>query len=209
MLYDCCVGTTVQRLLVWRRSKAHDRKLQHCPMTWRRRYNVGLVTVVLGFLLSNGHLVALVVSAVLLFPSQLLERSLSANEQQEMPDQPQQEVLREILQEKLDVAERAGDEGAVKKIRAFCPELASKDRGDGGVDLWISLTKQMCSSCSNSSCNWSRQRYDTSTRQLNKKKERLRLGSPFPKFADNSRTQRTSQRPKCWTRNLWTSRTMK
>ena len=51
--------------------------------------------------------------------------------------------LREILQEKLDVAERAGDEGAVKKIRALCPELASKDRGDGGVDLWISLTKQM------------------------------------------------------------------
>ena len=51
--------------------------------------------------------------------------------------------LREILQEKLDVAERAGDEGAVKKIRALCPELVSKDRGDGGVDLWISLTKQM------------------------------------------------------------------
>ena len=32
-------------------------------------------------LLTNGHLVALVVSAVLLFPSQLLERSLSVNEQ--------------------------------------------------------------------------------------------------------------------------------
>ena len=51
--------------------------------------------------------------------------------------------MREILQEKLDVAERAGDEGAVKKIRALCPELVSKDIGDGGVDLWISLTKQM------------------------------------------------------------------
>ena len=51
--------------------------------------------------------------------------------------------LREILQEKLDAAERAGDQGAVKKIRALCPELVSKDRGDGGVDLWISLTKQM------------------------------------------------------------------
>ena len=48
--------------------------------------------------------------------------------------------LREILQEKLDVAERSGDEGAVRKIRALCHELVSKDRSDGGVDLWISLT---------------------------------------------------------------------
>ena len=53
------------------------------------------------------------------------------------------EWLLEILQEKLDAAERAGDEGVVKKIRALCPELASTDRGDRGVDLWISLTKQM------------------------------------------------------------------
>ena len=43
--------------------------------------------------------------------------------------------LRESLQEKLDAAERAGDEGAVKKIRGSCPELVSY--------LWISLTKQM------------------------------------------------------------------
>ena len=52
-------------------------------------------------------------------------------------------LLREILQEKLDAAERAGDQGAVKKLRAFCPELLSTDRGDGGADLWISLTRHV------------------------------------------------------------------
>ena len=31
----------------------------------------------------------------------------------------------------------------VKKIRALCPDLVSDRRGDGGADLWISLTKQM------------------------------------------------------------------
>ena len=46
------------------------------------------VAMILGFLLTNGHLVALVVSAVLLSPSQLLERSLSANEQQWTPEPP-------------------------------------------------------------------------------------------------------------------------
>ena len=50
---------------------------------------------------------------------------------------------REILQQKLDVAEREGDEGVVKNIRASCPDHVSNKRGDGGVDLWISLTKQM------------------------------------------------------------------
>ena len=33
----------------------------------------------------------------------------------------------EFLQEKLDAAERAGDEGAVKKIRALCPDLEAID----------------------------------------------------------------------------------
>ena len=51
--------------------------------------------------------------------------------------------LREILQEKLDAAERAGDEGAVNNIRALCPDHVCNRRGDGGVDSWISLTKQM------------------------------------------------------------------
>ena len=79
----------------------------------------------------NDSWILLVVSAVLLSPSQLLEHSLLANEQQWMPEPLQQEVsnhwLLETLQEKLDVDERAGDEGAVKKIRASCPELVSKD----------------------------------------------------------------------------------
>ena len=51
--------------------------------------------------------------------------------------------LREILQEKLDAAQGAGDEGAVNNIRALCPDHVSNKRGDGGVDSWISLTKQM------------------------------------------------------------------
>ena len=40
------------------------------------------VEMILGYFLTNGHLVALVVSAVLLSPCQLLERSLLANEQE-------------------------------------------------------------------------------------------------------------------------------
>ena len=107
---------------------------------------MGPATVILGFLLTNGHLVALVVSAVLLFPSQLLERSPLANEQQWMPDQLQQEVLNhgcEKFFKKNWTLPNVQVTKAVKKIRALCPELVSKDRGDGGVDLWISLTKQM------------------------------------------------------------------
>ena len=139
-------------------------------------------------------------SAVLLFPSQLFVRSLLANEQQWMLERPQQEVLNhgceKFFKKKLDVAERAGDEGAVKKIRALCPELVSKDRGDGGVDLWISLTKQMQQLQQQQLQTGRGSGTDTSTRQPNKKSERLRLGSPFPKFADVSRTLRRNQRQK-------------
>ena len=110
-------------------------------------YNVVPVTVILGFLLTNGHLVALVVSAVLLFTKPVARAQSvgkrAAVDAGSVPAGGVEPWLREILQEKLDVAERADDEGAVKKIRALCPELVSKDRGDGGVDLWISLTKQM------------------------------------------------------------------
>ena len=182
MLYDCCVGTTVQRLLVWRRSKAHDREPQHSPMTRRRRYNVGPATVILGFLLTNGHLVALVVSAVLLFPSQLLERSLSANEQQEMPDQPQQEVLshgcEKFFKKNWTLPNVQVTKAPSRRSEPYAPNSSPK------IEAMVVLTcgsrsRSRCSSCSNSSCNWSRQRYDTSTRQLNKKKERLRLGSPL------------------------------
>ena len=126
---DCCADTIVQRPRVWRRSPAHDRETQRSQMTQRRRYNVAIVTMILGYLLTNGHLVALVVSAVYPFPSHLLEHSLLANEQQWMPGSDAaggvEPWLREILQEKLDAAERAGDEGAVKKIRALCPDLVS------------------------------------------------------------------------------------
>ena len=106
------------------------------------------VTVILGFLLTNGHLVALVVSAVLLFPSQLLERSLLANEQQWMPDQLQQEVSNhgcEKFFKKNWTLPNVQVTKAPSRISEpyICPELVSKDRGDGGVDLWISLTKQM------------------------------------------------------------------
>ena len=145
---DCCVGTIVQRLLVWRRSKAHDRELQHSPMTRRRRYNVGPATVILGFLLTNGHLVALVVSAVLLFPSQLLEHSLLVNEQQWMLEQPQQEVLNhgceKFFKKNWTLPNVQVMKAPSRRSEPYiCPELVSKDRGDGGVDLWISLTKQM------------------------------------------------------------------
>ena len=33
--------------------------------------------------------------------------------------------------------------GASKNIRAICPDLVSTSQGEGGVDLWISLRKQM------------------------------------------------------------------
>ena len=46
-------------------------------------------------------------------------------------------------QGKLDAAERAGDDGASKKIRALCPDLVSTSQAEGGVDLWISLTREM------------------------------------------------------------------
>ena len=110
-----------------------------------------LVAMILGILLTNGHLVALVVSGVLLSPSHFpkpVARAQSVGKRAAVDAGTAaaggvEPWLREVLQEKLDAAERAGDEGAVKKIRALCPERVSKDRGDGGVDLWISLTKQM------------------------------------------------------------------
>ena len=170
-----------------------------------------LVTVILGFLLTNGHLVALVVSAVLLFPSQLLERSLLANEQQWMPDQLQQEVsnhgLREILQEKLDVAERAGDEGAVKKNRALCPELVSKDRGDGGVDLWISLTKQM-----QQLQQQQLQLVEEAVRHKHKAAEQEERAIEIGKSISQIRRRLTNTAKESEAkvmRNLWTSRTMR
>ena len=105
--------------------------------------------MILGYLLTNGHLVALIVSAVHLFPMPAA-RAQSVGRRATTVDAGTAAAaggvepwLREILQEQLDAAERAGDEGAAKKIRALCPELVSSDRGDGGVDLWISLTKQM------------------------------------------------------------------
>ena len=143
---DCCAGTIVQRLLVWRRSKAHDRELQHSPMTRRRRYNVVPVTVILGFLLTNGHLVALVVSAVLLFPSRLLERSLLANEQQWMPDQLQQEVsnhgCEKFFKKNWTQPNVQVTKAPSRRSEPYAPNSSLK-AGDGGVDLWISLTKQM------------------------------------------------------------------
>ena len=64
-----------------------------------------------------------------------------------MPEPFQQQVsnhgYEKFFKKKLDAAERAGDKGAVKKIGALCPDLVSNSRGDGGVDLWISLAKQM------------------------------------------------------------------
>ena len=93
---------------------------------------MALVAMILGHLLTNGHLGALVVSVVILAPSLLLEPSLLVRVQQWMREPPQQEV-----------SNHGCDEGAVKKIRALCPDLVSHNGSDGGVDLWISLTKQM------------------------------------------------------------------
>ena len=48
--------------------------------------------MILGYLITDVHLVALVVSAVLHSPSQLLVHSLLVDEQQWMPEPRQQEV---------------------------------------------------------------------------------------------------------------------
>ena len=65
--------------------------------------------------------------------------SLLVREQQWMREPPQQEVSNHgydnFFKKKLDAAERAGDEGAVKKIRALCPDLVSNSGGDEGVRL--------------------------------------------------------------------------
>ena len=94
--------------------------------------------MILGYLLTNGHLVALVVSAVHPFPKPVA-RAQSVGKRAAVDAGSNaaggvEPWLREMLQEKLDAAERTGDEGAVKKIRALCC---------GGVYLWISLTRQM------------------------------------------------------------------
>ena len=81
---DWCADTIVQRPRVWRRSPAHDRQMQRSQMRQRIRYNEAIVTTILGYLLTNGHLVALVASAVYPFPSHLLEHSRLVNEQQWM-----------------------------------------------------------------------------------------------------------------------------
>ena len=109
---------------------------------------MALVAMILGYMLINGHLVALVVSAVLSSFPKPVARAQSVGKRTTVDAGTAaaggvEPWLREVLQEKLDAVERAGDEGAIKKIRASCPELVSKDRGDGGVDLWISLTKQV------------------------------------------------------------------
>ena len=205
---SCCASTTVQRLLVRRRSEAHDREMQRNQMKRKRRCNVASVVMVLGYLLTNGHLIALVVSAALLSPSQLLEHSLLVDEQQWVPEPLAaggvEPWLRETLQEKLDAAERAGDEGAVKKIRALCPELVSTDRGDGGVDLWISLTRQMATAAATEDATGRGSGTTQAQGSRAGKKERLRLGSPVPSYACASRTQRKNRRRK-WTRSRWTS----
>ena len=106
-----------------------------------------LATTILGFLLTNGHLDAHFASVVIRSQNPLLEHSLLAKEWQWIPGTVTagriEPWLREIVQDKLDAAERGGDAGASKKIRALCPDLASTSQSEGGVDLWISLTKQM------------------------------------------------------------------
>ena len=102
------------------------------PNAAEKKVQCGTCSIDSGFLLTNGHLVALFVSAVLLSPSQLLEHSLLANEQQWMLEPLQQEVSNQETR------------APSKRSEPYAPNLlASKDRGDGSVDLWISLTKQM------------------------------------------------------------------
>ena len=48
-----------------------------------------------------------------------------------------------------------------------------------------SRSRRRCKSCSNSRCNWSMQRYDTSARQ-SKRREQLKLGSPYPNYRGRS-----------------------
>ena len=115
--------------------------------------------------------------------------------------------LREILQEKLDVAERAGDEGAVKKNRALCPELVSKDRGDGGVDLWISLTKQM-----QQLQQQQLQLVEEAVRHKHKAAEQEERAIEIGKSISQIRRRLTNTAKESEAkvmRNLWTSRTMR
>ena len=126
-----------------------------------------------GFLLTTGHLVALVVSAVLLSQSHLLERSLTAKEQQWTPQPPQQEVSNhgyEKFFKKLDEAERAGDEGAVKKSEPYAPNSSPQIEAMGALTCG-SRSQSRCSSCSNSRCNWLKLGYDTSMRGSRARRE--------------------------------------
>ena len=51
--------------------------------------------------------------------------------------------LREVLKESRMPLNALATDGASKKIRALRPDLVSTSEGEGGVDLWISLTKEM------------------------------------------------------------------
>ena len=107
-----------------------------------------IASMILGYSLTNGHLVALVVSGALPFPSQLLELSPLVDEQQQwMPEPlPQQEVSNhgheKFFRKNLTQPNVQETKAPSKRSEHYAP-IVSTDRGDGVVDLWISLTRQM------------------------------------------------------------------
>ena len=100
---------------------------------------------------------------------------------------------------KLDAAERAGDDGASKKIRAFCPDLVSTSQGEGGVDLWISLTKQM-----QELQEQQMQLVEAAVRHKRKAAEQEEGAADFGKSISQLRMRfalRCNRRPRSWTRS--------
>ena len=149
--------------------------------------------MILGYLLTNGHLGALVVSVVTFPPSLLIEPSLLVREQWWMREPPQQEVSSRGYEKSFKKNWTQPSVQATKApstISEPCAPITSVTGGATEVLTRGSRSRNRCSSCGSSRCNWSRQRYDTSARQPSKKRERLRSGSPFPNHACVSRTQR-------------------
>ena len=109
------------------------------------------VAMILGYLLTNGHMGALVVSVVILSPI----GKRTAVDAGTAPAGGAEPWLREILQEKLDAA---------------------------GVDLWISLTKQM-------------QQLQQQQMQLVEAavRHKSKAASPIPNYACASRTAKESE----------------
>ena len=128
-------------------AEATDRETQRSQMKRRRRCCVALVATILGYLLTNGHLGALVVSVVILSLSLLLEPSPLVREQQWMREPPQQEVsnhgYEKIFKKNWTQPNVQATKAPSKRSEPYAPISSPTVEVNGGVDLWISLSKRM------------------------------------------------------------------